>query len=162
MKICVACCFNLLRAAFEWIWFPIKKKSQKTTFSNKILQPVKTGHVARQVWSWKVIVERSCTTSPFIQLVLQQAAKQVALFCYNVVLVSQAKGLANFAINCILYVYKHLKKLLTYVTSQTKMFLTVFRFQTDSHIYLTHAVNLLLLMETRNTQHITASCSKIS
>ena len=81
-------------------------------------------------------------TSPFIQLVLQQAAKQVALFCYNVVLVSQAKGLASFTINCILYVYKHLKKLLTYVTSHTKMFLTVCRFRTDSHIYLTHAVNL--------------------
>ena len=30
--------------------------------------------------------------------------------CYKVVLVSQAKGLANFTINCILYVYKHLKK----------------------------------------------------
>ena len=80
----------------------------------------------------------------------------------NVVLVSQAKGLANFTINCILYVYKHLKKLLKYVTSHTKMFLTVCRFRTDSHIYLTHAVNLLHLMETRNTQHITASCSKIS
>ena len=160
MKICIACCFNLLRAAFESIWFPIKKKSQKATVCNKILQPVKTGHVARQVSSWKMIVERS-TTLPFIQLVLQQAAKQVAL-CYKVVLVSQAKGLANFTINCILYVYKHLKKLLTYVTSHTKMFLTVCRFRTDSHIYLTHAVNLLHLKETRNTQPITASCSKIS
>ena len=83
-------------------------------------------------------------------------------FCYKVVLVSQAKGLANFTINCILYVYKHLKKLLTYVTSHTKMFLTVCRFRTDSHIYLTHVANLLHLKETRNTQHITASCSKIS
>ena len=154
----------LLQFAESSFWVNLvsnKKKSQKATFCNKILQPVKTGHVARQVWSWKVIVERS-TTSPFIQLVLQQAAKQVALFCYNVVLVSQAKGLANFTINCILYVYKHLKKLLTYVTSHTKMFLTVCRFRTDSHIYLTHAVNLFHLMETRNTQHIAASCSKIS
>ena len=106
-------------------------------------------------------MERSATL-PFIQLVLQQAAKQVALFCYNVVLVSQAKGLANFIINCILYVYKHLQKLLTYVTSHRKMFLTVCHFQTDSCTYLTQAVNLLQLAETRNTQHITASCSKIS
>ena len=112
----------LLQFAESSFWanlVSIKKKSQKATFCNKILQPVKTGHVARQVWSWKVIVERS-TTLPFIQLVLQQAAKQVALFCYNVVLVSQAKGLANFTINCILYVYKHLKKLLKYVTSHTR------------------------------------------
>ena len=141
----------LLQFAESSFWVNLvsnKKKSQKATFCNKILQPVKTGHVARQVWSWKVIVERS-TTLPFIQLVLQQAAKQVALFCYNVVLVSQAKGLASFTINCILYVYKHLKKLLTYVTSHTKMFLTVCCFWTDSHIYLTHAVNLLHLMETR-------------
>ena len=58
-------------------------------------------------------MERSTTLPNFTLLVLQQAAKQVALFCYNVVLVSQAKGLANFTINCILYVYKHLKKHLT-------------------------------------------------
>ena len=53
-------------------------------------------------------VEKSATL-PFIQLVLQQAATQVALFCYNVVLVSQGKGLANFITNCILYLCKHLK-----------------------------------------------------
>ena len=38
------------------------------------------------------------------------SCKTSCTFCYKVVLVSQAKGLANFTINCILYVYKHLKK----------------------------------------------------
>ena len=106
MKIWVAYCFNLLRAAFEWIWFPVKNDKKllfATIFCNLQKLDLAQDRFDHERW-----VEKSATL-PFIQLVLRQAATQVALFCYNVVLVSQGKGSANFIINCILYLCKHLK-----------------------------------------------------
>ena len=98
MKMWIAYCFNLLRAAFESIWFPIK-----ANFCNNFSQPVKTGFVARQVWSWKVSGKKR--NIAFHSTCFAASCETSCIFCYCVVLVSQAKGLANFTINCILYVY---------------------------------------------------------